>query len=218
MSTPHSVSVEWVHPSLFPHTQRLRLRKLDTDLAVSLPYPSNLWFSTGGGRLRAGVEKSETLLHETHPERGKRSAHTVCLLSLESEREAKTSRDSPASKASGAHVWGCACFPVSSRDGTDINCLICKRQRLGIIIFNSKVSLVSPSWAPARCYPQASWGLKAPIQGTGWRGGGDQSLSPIKHMWKTGRPKMFQISPAPPQELGGHNPAWKQHLHAVVLN
>lgn len=118
------------------------------------------------------VKESEALPYETHIDCGKRSEHTVCLLSLRFEREAKSSRDGSVSKASGAHVWRCACFPVSSRDGTDINCLICKRQRLGIIIFNSKVSLVSPSWAPAWCYPQASWGLKAPMQGMGWRGGG----------------------------------------------
>lgn len=59
-------------------------------------------------------------------------------------------------------MWRRACFPVSLQDGTDINYLICKRQRLGIIILNSKVGLVLPSWAPAWCYPQASWGFKVP--------------------------------------------------------
>lgn len=65
-------------------------------------------------------------------------------------------------------IWhpcvGCACFTVSFQDGTDINCLIWKRQELGTITLNSKVSLIFlPSWAPVWCYPQASQSLKVQL-------------------------------------------------------
>lgn len=109
-------------------------------------------------------------------------------------------------------IWhpcvGCACFSVSFQDGTDINCLIWKRQELGTIMLNSKVSLIFTFMGPSMMLPTGLSGLESTawsfssIWGMwGWHW--DHRTNLIKYMWSTWRVKMFKISLDPPQTLGG---------------